>query len=85
MPVGEKGMVIRAGVNGGMTKKQNLEHKPVNCIAVESTEESVRKIDAPGGEALVPKMEVPGVGWWGTCPRPRGKPICHLPEHVKKP
>jgi hypothetical protein len=72
VPVDEKGMAIHAGVNGGMMKKQNPEHKPVNYIAVEPIEECVRKIDALGGEVLVPRTEVPGMGWWALALDPEG-------------
>jgi predicted enzyme related to lactoylglutathione lyase len=45
VPVDEKGMTVRPGVNGGMMKRQNPEHKPVNYIGVESIEEYVKKIE----------------------------------------
>ena len=66
VPVDEKGKVKRPGVNGGMMKRQNLTHKPVNYVAVESVDEYSKKIEDLGGRVLVPKMEVPGVagGRW---------------------
>jgi predicted enzyme related to lactoylglutathione lyase len=36
----------------------------VNYIAVESVDEYVKKIEELDGRVVVPKMEVPGVGWW---------------------
>lgn len=72
VPVDEKGVVVRAGVNGGMMKKQNPEHKPVNYIGVESLDEHVKKIEALGGRVLVPKTEVPGMGWWASALDPEG-------------
>jgi len=66
VPIDDKGMPVRPGVNGGMMKKQNPEHKPVNYIAVESVDEYVKKIEALGGRIIVPKMEVPGIGWWAS-------------------
>ncbi|MCJ7763517.1 VOC family protein [Candidatus Bathyarchaeota archaeon] len=70
--VNKKGMPERLGVNGGMIKKQNPEHKPVNYIAVESVDEYVKKIAALGGKVIVPKMEVPGIGWWALALDPEG-------------
>ena len=70
--VNEKGMPERLGVNGGMMKRQNPEHKPVNYIAVESVDEYVKKIEALGGRVIVPKMEVPGIGWWASALDPEG-------------
>jgi hypothetical protein len=72
VPVNEKGMPQRPGVNGGMMKRQNPEHKPVNYIAVESVDEYVKKIEALGGRVIVPKMEVPGIGWWSLALDPEG-------------
>jgi predicted enzyme related to lactoylglutathione lyase len=72
VPVNEKGMPQRPGVNGGMMKRQNPEHKPVNYIAVESVDEYVKKIKALGGRVIAPKMEVPGIGWWALALDPEG-------------
>ena len=72
VPIDDKGMPVRPGVNGGMMKKQNPEHKPVNYIAVESVDEYVKKIEALGGRVIVPKMEVPGIGWWASALDPEG-------------
>jgi len=72
VPVDEKGMPIRHGVNGGMMKRQQPEHKPVNYIAVESVDEYAKKIKTLGGKVLVPKMEIPGIGWWALALDPEG-------------
>jgi len=64
VPVNEKGEPIRQGVNGGMMKKQNPQHKLTNYILVESIDEYTKKIQTLGGKVTVPKIEVPGVGWW---------------------
>jgi predicted enzyme related to lactoylglutathione lyase len=72
VPVDKKGEPIRPGVNGGMMKKQNPQHKPVNYILVESVDEYSKKIEVLGGKVIVPKMEVPGVGWWALALDPEG-------------
>ncbi len=72
VPVDEKGMPIRPGVNGGMMKRQRPDHRPVNYIAVESVDEYLKKIKVLGGKVLVPKMEVPGIGWWALAVDPEG-------------
>jgi predicted enzyme related to lactoylglutathione lyase len=72
VPVDKKGEPIRPGVNGGMMKKQNPQHKPFNYILVESVNEYSKKIEALGGKVIVPKMEVPGVGWWALALDPEG-------------
>lgn len=78
VPVDKKGMSIRPGVNGGMMKRQQPEHKPVNYIAVESVDEYTKKIEALGGKVLVPKMEVPGIGWWALALDPEGNQFAIL-------
>jgi hypothetical protein len=72
VPTNERGEPIRRGVNGGMMKKQNPEHKPVNYISVESIEEYGKKIEKLGGKVITPKEEVPGMGRWVLALDPEG-------------
>jgi len=78
VPVDEKGMPLRPGVNGGLMKKQNPEHKAVNYIQVESADEYMKKIESLGGRIVVPKMEVPGIGWWAMALDPEGNQFAIL-------
>ena len=80
VPVDEKGMILRSGVNGGMMKRQSPEHKPVNYIAVESVDEYSEKIEELGGRIVVPKVEVPGVGWWAMALDPDGNQFAIMEE-----
>ena len=73
-------MPLRNGVNGGMVKRQNPEHKPVNYINVESVDEYSKKIEELGGRIVVPKMEVPGVGWWALAMDPNGNQFAIMEE-----
>jgi len=75
VPVDEKGMPVRPGVNGGMMKRQNPDHKPVNYISVESVDEYSKKVMQLGGQITVPKMEIPGMGWWALAVDPEGNQI----------
>jgi predicted enzyme related to lactoylglutathione lyase len=83
VPTDEEGMLLRNGVNGGMMKRQNSEHKPVNYIAVESVDEYSKKIEELGGRVIVPKMAVPGVGWWAMALDPDGNQFAII-EEMKK-
>lgn len=83
VPVDEHGMLLRNGVNGGMMQRQNPEHKPVNYIAVESVDEYSKKIEELGGRIVVPKMEVPGVGWWAMALDPDGNQFALMEEMEK--
>ena len=80
--VDEKGAPIRPGVNGGMMKRQNPEHKPVNYILVESVDEYAKKIEALGGRVVVPKMEVPGICWWALALDPEGNQFAIMQSRV---
>jgi predicted enzyme related to lactoylglutathione lyase len=55
-----------------MMKRQNPEHKPVNYIGVESIDEYVKKIEALGGKVIVPKTEIPEIGWFALALDPEG-------------
>ncbi len=72
VPTDEKGEPIRPGVNGGLMKRQNPQHKPVNYILVESVDEYSKKIEALGGKVVVPKTQVPGICWWALAVDPEG-------------
>jgi predicted enzyme related to lactoylglutathione lyase len=72
VPVDEHGMLVRPGVNGGMMKRENPQQKPLNYIAVGSVDEYSEKIKALGGNVVVPKQEVPRIGWWAFALDPEG-------------
>ena len=77
VPVDEKTMMpLRPGVNGGMYEKKNASSRelaiPLNYISVESVEEYSKKVMALGGKILVPKMEIPTIGWWALAEDPEG-------------
>ena len=72
VPVDEKGMTMRPGVNGGMYKKEQPELKPVNYILIEDIDEHIQKIKNLGGTITRPKQEVPGVGWIALAIDPEG-------------
>ena len=75
VPVDEKGMAVRPGVNGGMMKRQMPEQKPVNYISVESVDEYSKKVVKLGGQIVVQKMEIPGIGWWALALDTEGNQI----------
>ena len=77
VPVDEKTMMpIRPGVNGGLYDRKDASMpemaKQTNYISVESVEEYSKKIEALGGKIVVPKMEIPGIGWWALALDPEG-------------
>lgn len=65
VPTGEERMPLEPGVNGGMLVRQGPGHRVTNYVSVESVEEYSERIEDAGGETLVEKTPVPGVGYWG--------------------
>jgi len=51
------------GIDGGFYEPQGGLSGTVNTVDVEDLEDVIEKVKANGGEILVPKMPVPGVGW----------------------
>ena len=62
VPTDEKGMLLKPGVNGGLVQKQPQQEgiKQVNYI------------EKLGGKILMPKQQVPTVGWIAVAADPEG-------------
>ncbi len=72
VPMDEKGNLLRPGVNGGMYKRDVPQQQAVNYINIESVDEYSKKVAALGGQVLVPKTEIPGMGWFAIAKDPEG-------------
>lgn len=77
VPTDDKGMPLNPGVNGGMFKRlpEQKTMKPVNYITVESIDEYLIKTENLGGKILVPKQQVPTVGWIAVISDPEGNQV----------
>jgi uncharacterized protein len=64
VPTDGEGMPIRQGVNGGLMRRMMPGQVPVNYIAVENVDDFARKAEGLGARVIVPKMPVPGMGWF---------------------
>lgn len=51
------------GIDGGMMRRGPQAMGVVNTIGVEAIDDAIAKVTAAGGQVVVPKMPVPGVGW----------------------
>src|SRR5437660_650575 len=51
------------GINGGLFRRKGPMVGHVNSIDVPSVDEYTAKIEAHGGQIVMPKMAIPGVGW----------------------
>ncbi|MBA3444242.1 MAG: VOC family protein [Gemmatimonadales bacterium] len=64
VPTDAEGQPTRPGVNGGLMRRMMPEQTPVNYIGVDSVDEFARKAERLGAKVIVPKMPVPGMGWF---------------------
>jgi len=60
------------GINGGLMKRRGAVDGTavigyVCTLQVESVDEAVTKACAHGGQHVVPKMAIPGIGWLAYC------------------
>ena len=55
------------GINGGLAKRMPGQLGATNTIDVPSIDEFTKKIQSKGGKVIVPKMAIPGVGYFAQC------------------
>jgi uncharacterized protein len=64
VPTDAEGRPAEPGVNGGLMRRMMPGQTPVNYIGVENVDEFARKAERLGAKVVVPKMPVPGMGWF---------------------
>lgn len=83
----ENHMIREPGaINGGMYKRGQVEHfptSPVITIGVDSIDDHIKKVEEAGGEMVVPKGEVPNIGYYAYVEDTEGN-IIGLWEDLKK-
>ena len=55
------------GINGGLAKRMPGQTGMTNTIDVPSVDEFAKTIQSKGGKVIVPKMAIPGVGYFAQC------------------
>ncbi len=60
------------GINGGLMRRMDPSQPITNTIDVESVDATCAAIEAAGGQIVVPKMPIPGVGWLAYFKDPDG-------------
>jgi len=55
---------------GGLQKAENLPAGIVNYILSEDIDGTLKKIQSSGGAVVMPKAEIPGMGWFAVFPGP---------------
>ena len=51
------------GIGGGLMKRQAPEHSVTNYITVSSVDDYTSKIEDAGGKVIMPKTEIPDMGF----------------------
>lgn len=60
------------GIDGGLGGAANEFKGTVNTLDVENLDEVLRQVEANGGQIIMPKDEIPGVGWLAYVREPGG-------------
>jgi uncharacterized protein len=61
-----------SGIDGSLTRSLGKQAQTINTIHVPSVDEYLDKVIQHGGQALVPKKAIPGIGWFANCKDPCG-------------
>jgi predicted enzyme related to lactoylglutathione lyase len=54
------------GIDGGILPRRGPINY-VNTAQVESVDDTIKAVEAAGGQLVVPKSSIPGVGWLAYC------------------
>ena len=61
------------GINRGMTRpREGQSPGTLNTVAVQSLDQTIKKIEQRGGKICVPKMAIPKIGWLAYAEDPVG-------------
>lgn len=66
----ETGSKDEPGINGGLSKKG--QNPPMNTIEVSNIDETIEKVKQEGGEIIMEKGPIPGIGWFANFKDPQG-------------
>lgn len=61
------GSAAGAGINGAITERQEHLQPVINSIEVDSFEQGAEAVKQAGGEVLMEKTAIPGVGYFAYC------------------
>jgi predicted enzyme related to lactoylglutathione lyase len=66
------GEADKPGINGALGGAANDMKGTVNTVDVDDLDEAIRKAETNGGQVIMPKNEIPGVGWLAYVREPGG-------------
>lgn len=63
------------GINGALKNRPDPSIQTINTIDVQSIDAALEKIKSGGGKIIMPKTEIPGVGFHAYCQDTEGNPF----------
>src|SRR5262249_16685250 len=63
------------GINGALFQRTDDANETTLTMTVDSIEDTLKKIEAEGGQVVQGKGPVPGMGWFATCRDSEGNKI----------
>jgi predicted enzyme related to lactoylglutathione lyase len=60
------------GINGAIMRSRDGKSQTVNTVQVASVDDAAASVVAAGGQVVVPKTAIPGVGYAAYCTDPNG-------------
>jgi uncharacterized protein len=73
----------KPGIDGGIGKRQGPSDHVMNTIGVDSLEKTLAKVVAAGGQVKMPRLPIPGVGWFAQCVDTEGNVFGLMQEDPK--
>lgn len=70
--IAETGDQKLPGINGAIMKRLHPQQPITHDIQVDNIDEAIKRIESNGGAMVVPKTELPGVGWRAFFKDPEG-------------
>ncbi len=60
------------GIDGAIMRRDEVSQHVINTLDVPDLDAYIEKVTTSGGRVVVPKMEIPGVGWFAYAADPEG-------------
>lgn len=62
----------KPGIDGGLMQSQDGQPRIVNTLQVDDVDAAAKKAQESGGNVVVPKIPIPGIGWVAYATDPGG-------------
>jgi predicted enzyme related to lactoylglutathione lyase len=66
-------------IDGALARRESPSATTINTIGVPSGDEYA-KIEKSGGKVVIPKIALPGIGWFARCQDTENNVFVNMPE-----